>query len=106
MKDKVDFCRMDEEIRREMVERVSWFSPVDYEILLFFEDHDILASPKVIASNIDYDRQYVSKRCLNLIEVNLLRKDDSNLYELSDFGRDFLNGNVDAEEIEELRDSG
>ncbi|WP_138006548.1 MarR family transcriptional regulator [Halalkalirubrum salinum] len=82
-----------------MVERVSWFSPVDYEILMFFENHDILASPKVIAVNIDYDRQYTSKNCRKLAEVDLLRKDESGLYGLTEKGRSFLAGSVDPSEL-------
>jgi len=96
---------MNDEKPEEMVERVSWFSPVDYEILIFFEDHDILVSPKVIANNIDYDRQYVSKRCVELMDKGLLRKDETSLYELTDLGRDFLEGTIEAPEIEELQDS-
>jgi predicted transcriptional regulator len=86
---------------RQMVERVSWFSPIDYEILMFFEDHDILASPKVICENIDYDRQYTSKRCRFLADNDLLRKDESGLYELSQRGRKFLKGELDAEDLED-----
>jgi len=83
-----------------MVERVSWFSPIDYEILMFFEEHDILASPKVISTNIDYDRQYTSKRCRELLKEGILQKDDSGLYELTAFGRSFLAGEIDADELE------
>ncbi len=95
---------MDDENTKEMVERVSWFSPVDYEVLMFFEDHDILASPKVIGNNIGYDRQYVSKRCRKLMGAKLLRKDESDLYELTEFGREYLAGEVEATEIEKLEE--
>ena len=85
----------------EMVERVSWFSPVDYEILLFFENHDIEASAKVISANIEYDRQYVSKRLRELADESLLQKnDESGLYELSEHGRDFLAGDLNASDLE------
>ncbi|MFC4449812.1 MarR family transcriptional regulator [Halorussus aquaticus] len=84
-----------------MVERVRWMSPIDYEILLFFEDHDILVSPKVLAVNIDYDRQYTSKRCRKLTQEGILEQDDSGLYRLSDKGRKFLSGDLDAEELED-----
>ncbi|OYR80865.1 phage repressor protein [Halorubrum ezzemoulense] len=85
---------------REMVERVSWFSPIDYEILEFFEDHDILASPKVIGVNIDYDRQYTSKRCRVLLDEGLLDQAQSGIYKLSDRGRSFLAGEVDPDTLE------
>lgn len=86
---------------QEMVERISWFSPVDYEILEFFEDHDIVASPKVIAANIGYDRQYVSKRCRILVDREIFLQPSDGLYELSDVGRDFLYGKVDPQIIED-----
>lgn len=89
---------------REMVERISWFSPVDYEILDFFEHHDILASPKVIAANIEYDRQYVSKRCRALVERDVLHQPTDGLYELSDLGRRFLSGDLDPQKIEDTVD--
>lgn len=85
----------------EMVERVSWFSPIDYEILLFYEDHDILASPKVISVNIDYNRQYTSKRLNALSNHEIIHKDeDSGLFGLTDKGRKFLAGELDASELE------
>ncbi|SEP25286.1 hypothetical protein SAMN04487948_12716 [Halogranum amylolyticum] len=85
---------------KEMVERVSWMSPIDYEILLFFETHDILVSPKVLSVNIGYDRQYTSKRCRVLMDAGILEKDESELYGLSDSGRAFLAGELDAEVLE------
>lgn len=82
-----------------MVERVAWMSPVHYEILGFFENHDIEASPKVISANIDYDRQYVSKEAGTLVDSGLLRK-HSGLYELSDRGRAYLSGELDADDLD------
>jgi len=84
----------------EMVERVSWFSPVDYEIFLFFEDHDILVSPKIIAVNIGYDRQYAYKRLRVLSEAGLLEAEDG-IYELTDLGREFLAGDLDENDLPE-----
>ncbi|WP_200820873.1 MarR family transcriptional regulator [Halobellus limi] len=83
-----------------MVERISWFSPVDYEIFLFLEDHDILISPKMLAENIEYDRQYVYKRLRVLTEAGLLESDDG-IYELTDLGRDFLAGDVGEDDLPE-----
>jgi predicted transcriptional regulator len=92
---------MDVRSIKEMVERVRWMSPIDYEILLFFEDHEILVSPKVLGANIEYDRQYTSKRCRKLTQEGILEQDgESGLYGLSDRGRRFLAGELDAEEFE------
>ena len=85
---------------KEMVERVRWMSPIDYEILLFFDEHDIRVSPKVLGANIDYDRQYTSKRCRKLLNAGILEKDENGLYQLTEKGRKFLAGDLDAEELE------
>ncbi|SIS10604.1 phage repressor protein [Natronorubrum thiooxidans] len=83
-----------------MVERVPWMAPVDYEIMLFFDDHPILVSPRVLAANIEYDRQYVSKRCRTLSEAGLLVAVDTGLYELTETGREYLEGELDVSELE------
>lgn len=87
-----------------MVERVSWFKPVDYEIMIFFQDHDISASPKVIAANIGYDRQYTSKSCRRLLHTDLLEKGPNGLYSLSDEGESFLKGDLEPDKIEQRED--
>lgn len=84
-----------------MVERVSWMSPVDYEIMLFFQEHPIQVSPKVLAANIEYDRQYLSKRCGRLVEAGLLESVDTGLYQLSESGEAYLDGELDGSELEE-----
>lgn len=83
-----------------MVERVRWMAPVDYEIMLFFDEHSILISPRVLGANIDYDRQYVSKRCRTLSNAGLLTAVDTGLYQLTDTGRTYLEGNLDVSELE------
>ncbi|ELZ08694.1 phage PhiH1 repressor protein [Natrinema thermotolerans DSM 11552] len=83
-----------------MVERVSWMAPVDYEILLFFDEHPIQVTPKVIAANIDYDRQYVGKRCSTLADTGLLKSAGTGLYQLTDTGYAYLAGELDISELE------
>lgn len=83
----------------EMVERVSWFSPVHYEILEFFENHDIWISARGIAKNIGYDRNYVSRECPTLVENGLLQKEGT-IYSLTDKGRAFLAGDLDTDDLE------
>lgn len=76
-------------------------SPIDYEILGFFEKYrDIQVSPKVIGANIDYDRNYTGKRCRNFVDHNLLEKTDDGLYQLSERGEKFLDGELSASELE------
>lgn len=101
-----NFCSLIVRSLKEMVERVEWMSPIDYEILLFFEEHDIHVSPKVLGANIDYDRQYTSKRCRKLLEEDILRKDEDGLYILTETGRRFLAGDLDASELEHKSEKG
>ena len=92
---------MDVHYVEQMVERVSWFAPVDYEIFLWYDEHDILATAQVVAVNIDYDRQYVNKRLRALEEAGLFESDDG-LYRLSELGKQFLGGELSTEDVEKL----
>lgn len=69
--------------------------------MMFFENHDTIASPKIISVSIDYDRRYTSKRCRNLEDTGLLTKEDGGLYQLTELGRSFLAGNVDSDDLED-----
>ncbi|WIV68824.1 MarR family transcriptional regulator [Natrialbaceae archaeon AArc-T1-2] len=84
-----------------MVERVPWMAPVDYEIMLFFDEYPILVSPKVLAVNIEYDRQYVSRRCSALSDAELLESVDTGLYQLTEKGQAYLEGELDVSELEQ-----
>lgn len=84
----------------QLVEQVDWMSPIDYEILEFFESHDIIINPSSLAANIDYDTSYTAKRCDLLSTHDLLQKLTGPKYELTEFGRRFLNGKIDASELE------
>ncbi|WP_276253161.1 MarR family transcriptional regulator [Halomontanus rarus] len=83
-----------------MVERVPWMAPVDYEIMIFFEKHPIQISPKVLAANIEYDRQYVGKRCSTLADAGLLEPIGIGLYQLTETGNAYLGGELDVSELE------
>jgi len=85
--------------QKEMVERVSWMSPVHYEILEFFSEHDIWISARGLSRNIDYDRNYVSKECATLVERDVLQKDGT-IYSLTDYGRAYLEGDLDVSDLE------
>ena len=87
-----------------MVERVRWMAPVDYEIMLFFDEHPIQVSPKVLAANIEYDRQYVGKRCGALADAGLLKSVGNGLYQLTETGRAYLEGELDVSELERDED--
>jgi len=82
-----------------MVERVEWMSPIHYEILMFFESHDVWISPRDLAKNIEYDRTYTGRECKTLMNADLLRK-EGQTYRLTDTGRRFLAGDLDPDDLD------
>lgn len=85
-----------------MVERISWFSTIDYQIFEFYKMHDISVSPSVLADNIDYHPEYTGSRLRLLRKSGLLNQTEKGYYELSDLGREFLAGDLPVDEVEEL----
>ena len=83
----------------EMVERVEWMSPIHYEILMFFDEHDIWITPVALAHNIDYNRAYVSRECQSLNDADLLESRGRS-YRLTERGRSFLAGDLDADDLD------
>jgi predicted transcriptional regulator len=73
----------------------------DERVLEFLHEKDIVASPTVIAANIDYTAEYISRRCRKLANAGLLQRVDPSNYRLTDLGRDFVDGDVDADEMGE-----
>jgi len=72
----------------------------DERIMEFLREKDIVASPSVIAANIDYTGEYISRRCRKLADAKLLQRIDASNYRLTDFGERFLDGDVSSDEVE------
>jgi len=72
----------------------------DY-ILEFLGDHDIIASPRVISVNIDYSHQYVNERMKPLRENALVENEGDGLYKITEKGRAYLSGELDADDLED-----
>lgn len=85
-----------------MVQHVSWFAKIDYPILDFLSEYDILVSPKIVGGNLEIHRSYVGRRLRTLRDAGLLVQHENGLYGLSDLGREFLAGDLSREEIEAL----
>jgi Mn-dependent DtxR family transcriptional regulator len=71
----------------------------DERALEFLQEKDIVASPSVIAANIDYTGEYISRRCRKLTDAGLLQRIDASNYRLTELGDQFLRGEVDAEDL-------
>lgn len=72
----------------------------DERVLEFLNEKEIVASPSVIAANIDYTSEYISRRCTKLQDAGLLQRVDATNYRITGLGERFLNGEVKADEIE------
>lgn len=85
---------------KDMVERVPWMRNVDYAILEFYSNHDIVISPSDLARNIDFDSNYIGKRLRKLRDAGLFEQDGP-AYQLTDKGRAFIDGEIGADELPE-----
>jgi predicted transcriptional regulator len=79
--------------------RVEWMTRADDYILEFFEDTSIVATPHVVSANIDYSRQYVNRRIRQLADHDLLENTGDGLYQITDRGKAYLAGDLDADDL-------
>jgi len=80
--------------------RVDWMNQTDDRVLELLAESDLILSPAVLAKNLDYTRNWVSRRLSKLNEAGLVRQVDGGYYQITDLGRDYLIGDIDAEELE------
>jgi len=80
--------------------RVSWMTQADDRILETLADTDLILSPRVLEANIDYSRHYLSTRLGKLRDAGLVDRVDEGLYRITDRGRAYLEGELEAEELE------
>jgi predicted transcriptional regulator len=74
----------------------------DERVLEFLHEKDIVASPSVIAANIDYTQEYISRRCRKLTNAGLLQRADASNYRVTELGEQFLNGDIGEDEIPDV----
>jgi len=84
---------------------VSWMTAADDRILEFLLNEGnkpLVATPAVIEMNVDYQRTHVNNRLGKLLDAGLVEYYDENrgAYQITDFGRAYLAGELDAEELE------
>ena len=80
--------------------RVSWMTQADDRILETLADSGLTLSPRVLAANTDYSRHYISARLGELRDADLVDRVDEGLYVISDRGLAYLEGELDAEALE------
>lgn len=85
--------------------RVDWMTRADDAILEFLlnkGNRPIVATPAVIEANIDYKISHVRNRLRELESAELVEyhDEDRGLYQITEKGRGYLNGELDAEDLE------
>jgi len=73
----------------------------DNRILETFDDSGLTLSPRILAYNTDYSRHYVARRLSELEKRDMVEKVDEGLYEITDLGRAYLAGDLDADDLED-----
>ena len=85
-----------------MYERVAWMRPVDTAILeLLYSVPTLQLSAGNIATNIDYERNYVNKRCRKLADEGLLNREELGdpYYDITSEGVAVVDNDADPEEL-------
>jgi len=73
---------------------------VDDEILELLAECGLTLSPSDIAYNIERDRSGVNKRCSELTDHGLLNRPKRGYYEITEEGRAYLAGDLDAADLD------
>nr|WP_245800681.1 transcriptional regulator [Natrinema saccharevitans] len=83
----------------------SWMQlPIDDRILETLESSGLILSPAVIALNIDKSRDEVNRRLSVLVDHELVQRVKRGYYEITDLGEQYLEGELDASELDESTD--
>lgn len=77
--------------------------PLDERILEALGSSEMILSPAVIAINIEKSRSEVNRRLSVLVEYGLVKRIERGYYEITDGGKQYLTGELDAST---LADSG
>ncbi|MGB9962349.1 winged helix-turn-helix domain-containing protein [Halobacterium sp. MBLA0001] len=83
----------------------SWMTPVDRDILEQLQNkgaEELILNPTAIAANIDWGSQTVREHMMVLREYGLVEyfDEDRALYQLSERGSEWLNGDLNTAELE------
>lgn len=85
--------------------RIDWMTQADERILEFLLEKDIVCSPGVIAANLDYNSNYISRRCRKLTKGRLIQPADATNYRITELGERFLSGSLGQSDIDDLEDA-
>jgi Mn-dependent DtxR family transcriptional regulator len=78
---------------------------IDERILEMLENSGLILTPTVLAANLDYERSWVSERLGKLRDAELVERVARGKYRISEKGRRYLTGEIDASELEDSGES-
>lgn len=84
----------------------SWMTPVDRDILERLRNEgnrELALTPAMIAENTDWGHQTIREHVSQLREQKLIeyRDEERGIYQLTDFGRSYLKGEINVNELED-----
>lgn len=71
-----------------------WMLPIDDAILSLFHSADLVLTPSIIAYNIEYSRDEVNRRLVELEKRGFVTKVERGKYRITALGRQYLDGAV------------
>ena len=80
--------------------RDPWMTRADDRILETLADSGLILSPRILSVNTDYSRHYLSTRLGKLHEAALVDRIDEGLYQITDQGWAYLEGDLNDDDIE------
>jgi len=87
-----------------MRKHAGWMTIADERILEFLHEEDPRQSKQIAnelaEKGIEFNDKYIGRRCLELSEYGLLRNLGNGIYTVTDLGREYLNGELNANELE------
>ncbi|MFB6187855.1 MAG: hypothetical protein ABEI86_13450 [Halobacteriaceae archaeon] len=81
-----------------MRQRGEWMKPVD-DLILELLSEEGQYPPKIIAEKIDKHPKYVGERCRTLRDYGLTRNLGRGLYQITDQGEEYLEGELNADNL-------
>ena len=84
--------------------RVEWMNQTDDRVLELLDESDLILSPSVIAANLEYSRNWISKRLSLLTNAELVEQVDEGYYIITDRGRAYLSGELESDDLEDPAD--
>ena len=78
--------------------------PSDERILEVLYTSNLVLSPAVIGKNIDTTRVHINRRLSVLVDYGLVRRVERGYYEIAEPGVAYLEGELDADDLEATTD--